>query len=89
MSRKTPTILDHARSDKLLHVVTDCEAVFAVYRGNQPINYQQHGREGSVPHYRRTVWVTEGSARLLARKLNALFNTDKYRVVRMVPAPDA
>lgn len=89
MSRRTPVILDQTYVGNLVHTITDSDPVFAVFREGQPINYHQMSRLGAPPQYRRTTFVTEGTAKLLARKLNALFETDAYQVVRMTPDEDA
>jgi hypothetical protein len=85
MSRPKPTVLlEHVnktnyKSDQIL----DSEGIWAVYFDNQPINLKTQNILVAYPgpKYKKVSFSNKGHAINLAKKLNALFKSDKFSVV--------
>jgi hypothetical protein len=85
MSRPKPTVLlEHVnktnyKSDQILN----SEGIWAVYFDNQPINLKTQNILVAYPgpKYKKVSFSNPGHAINLAKKLNALFKSDKFSVV--------
>jgi hypothetical protein len=85
MSRPKPTVLlEHVnktnyKSDQIL----DSEGIWAVFFDNQPINLKTQNILVAYPgpKYKKVSFSNPGHAINLAKKLNALFKSDKFSVV--------
>jgi hypothetical protein len=85
MSRPKPTVLvEHVnktnyKSDQVL----DSEGIWAVFFDSQPINLKTQNILVAYPgpKYKKVSFSNPGHAINLAKKLNALFKTDKFSVV--------
>lgn len=85
MSRPKPTIIiEHVnktsyKSDQIL----DSEGIWAVFYEGKPINLKTHNILVSYPgpKYKKVSFSNPGHAINLAKKLNALFKSDKFSVV--------
>ena len=85
MSRPKPTVLlEHVnktnyKSDQIL----DSEGIWAVFFDNQPINLKTQNIHVAYPgpKYKKVSFSNPGHAINLAKKLNALFKSDKFSVV--------
>ena len=85
MSRPKPTVLlEHVnkttyKSDQIL----SSEGIWAVFYDNQPINLKTQNILVAYPgpKYKKVSFSNPGHAHNLAKKLNALFKTDKFTVV--------
>ena len=87
MSRPKPKILlEHTATDKFkVEQVLESEAIWAVFYKNQPFNL----KSGSIltsypgPKYKKVSFSNPGHARNLAKKLNKLFKTTEFTVVKL------
>ena len=85
MSRPKPTVLlEHVnktnyKSDQIL----DSEGIWAVFFDSQPINLKTQNILVAYPgpKYKKVSFSNPGHAINLAKKLNALFKSDKFSVV--------
>ena len=85
MSRPKPNVLlEHVnkttyKSDQIL----SSEGIWAVFYDNQPINLKTQNILGAYPgpKYKKVSFSNPGHAHNLAKKLNALFKSDKFTVV--------
>jgi hypothetical protein len=85
MSSPKPTVLlEHVnktnyKSDQIL----DSEGIWAVFFDNQPINLKTQNILVAYPgpKYKKVSFSNPGHAINLAKKLNALFKSDKFSVV--------
>jgi hypothetical protein len=85
MSRPKPTVLlEHVnktkyKSDQIL----DSEGIWAVFFDNQPINLKTQNILVAYPgpKYKKVSFSNPGHAINLAKKLNALFKSEKFSVV--------
>ena len=85
MSRPKPVVLlEHVnktnyKSDQIL----DSEGIWAVFFDNQPINLKTQNILIAYPgpKYKKVSFSNPGHAINLAKKLNALFKSDKFSVV--------
>ncbi len=85
MSRPKPNVLlEHVnkttyKSDQIL----SSEGIWAVYYDNQPINLKTQNILVAYPgpKYKKVSFSNPGHAHNLAKKLNALFKSDKFTVV--------
>jgi hypothetical protein len=85
VSRPKPTVLlEHVnktnyKSDQIL----DSEGIWAVFFDNQPINLKTQNILVAYPgpKYKKVSFSNPGHAINLAKKLNALFKSDKFSVV--------
>jgi hypothetical protein len=85
MSRPKPTVLiEHVnKTSYKSEQILESEGIWAVFYDNKPINL----KSGNIlvnypgPKYKKTSFSNPGHAINLAKKLNALFKTDKFTVV--------
>jgi hypothetical protein len=85
VSRPKPTVLlEHVnktnyKSDQIL----DSEGIWAVFFDNQPINLKTQNILVAYPgpKYKKVSFSNPGHAINLAKKLNALFKSEKFSVV--------
>jgi hypothetical protein len=88
MSRPKPTVLlEHIdkktyKSDQILAA----EAIWAVFYQSKPFNLKTQNSLTNFPgpKYKKVSFSNPGHAHNLAKKLNDLFNTDQFSVVRLV-----
>ena len=87
MSRPKPTIIiEHV--DKKTYKseqVLKAEAVWAVFFQNEPFNLKSSNVLTSYPgpKYKKVSFSNPGHAINLAKKLNSMFNTDEFTVVKL------
>jgi hypothetical protein len=88
MSRPKPTVLlEHIdkktyKSDQILAA----EAIWAVFYQGKPFNLKTQNSLTNFPgpKYKKVSFSNPGHAHNLAKKLNDLFNTDEFIVVKLV-----
>jgi hypothetical protein len=85
VSRPKPTIvLEHVnKTTYISEQVLDSDGIWAVYYANKPINLKTHNILVNYPgpKYKKVSFSNKGHAINLAKKMNALFKTDKFTVV--------
>jgi hypothetical protein len=85
VSRPKPTVLlEHVnKSNYKSDQVLSSEGIWAVFYDNQPINLKTLNILVSYPgpKYKKVSFSNSGHAINLAKKLNALFKSDKFTVV--------
>lgn len=87
MSRPKPTVLvEHIdkktyKSEQVLRA----EAIWAVFYENEPFNLKSANILTSYPgpKYKKTSFSNPGHAHNLAKKLNSLFNSSQFTVVKL------
>jgi len=87
MSRPKPTVLlEHIdkktyKSDQILMA----EAIWAVFYQNKPFNLKTQNSLSSFPgpKYKKVSFSNPGHAHNLAKKLNDLFNSTEFTVVKL------
>ena len=87
MSRPKPTVLlEHVnkktyRSEQVL----DADAIWAVFYDDKPFNLKSSNSLTNYPgpKYKKTSFSNPGHAHNLAKKLNNMFNCNKFTVVRL------
>ena len=88
MSRPKPKILlkhtdtNNYRTEEILKA----DVVYAVFYNGHPINiktYTDLASDSSSPKYKKTIFPNSGHAHTLAKRLNGVFNTDKFTVIEM------
>ena len=87
MSRPKPTVLvEHIdkktyKSEQVLRA----EAIWAVFYENKPFNLKSANILTSYPgpKYKKTSFSNPGHAHNLAKKLNSLFNSSQFTVVKL------
>lgn len=86
MSRPKPVILLEYLDRKLFRVeqILESEAIWAVYYQGRPFNLRSGSTVSSYPcpKYKKVSFSNPGHAFGLARKLNKLFNTTDFTVVK-------
>jgi hypothetical protein len=97
MSRPKPTIILEYVNKKNYKVeqVLDSEAIWAVFYKNKPFNLKSSSLVSSYPgpKYKKTSFSNPGHAHNLAKKLNSMFKTQDFSVVKLtqgetIPWPD-
>jgi hypothetical protein len=86
MSRPKPTILMSRVDSKTFKAeqVLAAEAIFAVFFDNKPINLRSIDTVLNLgPKYKKSSFANAGHAYNLRSKLNHLFKTDQFTVVKM------
>lgn len=86
MSRPKPTIkLSYTDSTTgKSEQVLDADAIYAVFHDGKPINVRLvHAMDYPSPKYKKSSFSNSGHAFNLAERLNKLFKTDKFQVVRL------
>ena len=85
MSRPKPTVVleNIDRTTYKCDQVLDSEGIWAVFCDNKPINLKTHNVLLSYPSpkYKKVSFSNPGHAINLAKKLNALYKTEKFTVV--------
>jgi len=87
MSRPKPTVLlEHIdkktyKSDQILKA----DAIWAVFYQDEPFNLKTQNSLTSFPgpKYKKVSFSNPGHAHNLAKKLNELFNSDEFTVVKL------
>jgi hypothetical protein len=87
MSRPKPNIVleninkSNFKSDQIL----EADAIWAVFYQGKPFNLKSQNSLGGYAgsKYKKVSFSNPGHARNLARKLNSLFNTNKFAVYKL------
>ena len=87
MSRPKPTIiLEHTnRETYKVEQILESEAIWAVFYQDKPFNLKSGSAISSYPgpKYKKVSFSNPGHAHNLAKKLNSLFNTDQFKVMKL------
>lgn len=87
MSRPKPTVLVEYIDKKTYKAeqVLQADAIWAVFYDSAPFNLKSSNVLTSYPgpKYKKTSFSNPGHAHNLATKLNSLFNSDKFSVVKL------
>ena len=87
MSRPNPTILleNVNKSDYKSEQVLAAEAIWAVFYKNKPFNLKSSNLLNNYPgpKYKKVSFSNPGHAFNLAKKLNTMFNTEEFTVVKL------
>ena len=87
MSRPKPTVLAEHIDKKTYKAeqVLQADAIWAVFYNNAPFNLKSLNVLTSYPgpKYKKTSFSNPGHAHNLASKMNSLFNTDQFTVVKL------
>ena len=87
MSRPKPTILleNVNKSDYKSEQVLAAEAIWAVFDKNKPFNLKSSNLLNNYPgpKYKKVSFSNPGHAFNLAKKLNTMFNTEEFTVVKL------
>lgn len=87
MSRPKPTIILEYTNKKNFKVeqVLDAEAIWAVFYKGKPFNLKSGSLVSNYPgpKYKKTAFSNPGHAHNLAKKLNTMFKTDDFQVVKL------
>jgi hypothetical protein len=88
MSRPKPNvILEYINKNTYkAEQVLEAEAIWAVFHDGKPFNLKSSNALTNYPgpKYKKVSFSNPGHAHNLAKKLNDLFNTDKFFVVKLV-----
>lgn len=87
MSRPKPKVLLEYINKKNYKTeqILESEAIWAVFYKNEPFNLKNFSSITSYPgpKYKKVSFSNPGHAINLAKKLNKLFNTDDFQVVKL------
>jgi hypothetical protein len=87
MSRPKPIVLLEFANKKSYKVdqILDAEAIWAVFYQEKPFNLKSSSLVSNYPgpKYKKTSFSNPGHARNLAKKLNSLFKTEDFQVVKL------
>jgi hypothetical protein len=85
MARPQPTVICSNDDDGIISEICEADAVYAVLYQGQPIKLRRHNSELMYLGYKysKTMFPEPGHAFVLARKLNAIHNTDDFTVAVM------
>ena len=87
MSRPKPTVLLEYINKKTYRSeqVLDAEAIWAVFYEGKPFNLKSSNSLTNYPgpKYKKTSFSNPGHAHNLAKKLNNMFNTEDFTVVKL------
>ena len=87
MSRPKPKILLEYTNKKTYKAeqVLEAEAIWAVFYKNEPFNLKSFNSLTSYPgpKYKKVSFSNPGHARNLAKKLNRLFKTNDFEVIKL------
>lgn len=87
MSRPKPkVILEHVNKESYkTEQILESEAIWAVFYDGKPFNLKSGNLISNYPgpKYKKVSFSNPGHARNLAKKLNKLFNTDKFKVYKL------
>lgn len=85
MARPKPTILLEAVNKQTLssEQVLSCSGLFIVCYDGKPFNLRSIKKMpgGGGPKYKKVTFATKASANNLAKRLNKMFDTDRFHVV--------
>ena len=88
MSRPKPTVLLEFTNSVTYKCeqVLEAEAIWAVFYKNKPFNLKSSNSLTNYPgqKYKKTSFSNPGHAHNLAKKLNEMFKTDEFTVVKLV-----
>lgn len=87
MARPKPTIIiEHVDRNYNAEQILKADAVYAVYYDGQPMNLRSLNTlvDYPGPKYKKSSFQNSGHAFNLADRLNKLFNTDLFTVVRLI-----
>jgi hypothetical protein len=87
MSRPKPKVLLEFTNKKTYksEQILESEAIWAVFYKNQPFNLKSANSLTSYPgpKYKKVSFSNPGHAINLAKKLNKMFSTDEFQVVKL------
>lgn len=87
MSRPKPTvILEYVnKKNYKMEQVLEAEAIWAVFYKSKPFNLKSSSVVSNYPgpKYKKTAFSNPGHAHNLAKKLNAMFKTEDFQVVKL------
>ena len=87
MSRPKPTVLLEAinKHSYKAEQVLEAEAIYSVFFNGQPINLRSLSKVVSYPgpKYKKVSFSNPGHAFNLAERLNKIFSTDGFQVVKL------
>lgn len=87
MSRPKPKVLlEHVSKDTFkIEQILESEAIWAVFYKNHPFNLKSSSVVANYPgpKYKKVSFSNPGHARNLAKKLNKLFKTTEFSVVKL------
>ena len=87
MSRPKPNVLLEFVDSKTYRAeqVLEAEAIWAVFNNNNPFNLKSSNALTNYPgpKYKKTSFSNPGHAFNLAEKLNTMFNTKEFTVVKL------
>lgn len=87
MSRPKPKVLlEHVSKETFkVEQILESEAIWAVFYKNYPFNLKSSSMVASYPgpKYKKVSFSNPGHARNLAKKLNKLFKTTDFSVVKL------
>jgi hypothetical protein len=87
MSRPKPKVLLEYTNKKTYKTeqVLDSDAIWAVFYKNQPFNLKSFNSLTSYPgpKYKKVSFSNPGHAINLAKKLNRMFSSDEFQVVKL------
>lgn len=87
MSRPKPKVLLEFTNKKTYKTeqILESEAIWAVFYKNQPFNLKSANSLTSYPgpKYKKVSFSNPGHAINLAKKLNKMFSTDEFQVVKL------
>lgn len=87
MSRPKPTVLLEYTNSATYKCdqVLDAEAIWAVFYQDKPFNLKSSNKLTSYPgpKYKKTSFSNPGHAHNLAKKLNELFKSNEFTVVKL------
>jgi hypothetical protein len=87
MSRPPPKILLENTNKKTLKIeqVLEADAIWAVFYKGEPFNLKSLGGYNTYikPKYKKVSFSNPGHAINLAKKLNTMFNTKDFQVVKL------
>ena len=87
MSRPKPTvILEYVnKKNYKMEQVLEAEAIWAVFYKEKPFNLKSSSVVSNYPgpKYKKTAFSNPGHAHNLAKKLNTMFKTEDFQVVKL------
>jgi len=87
MSRPKPIVILEYANKKTYKIeqVLEAEAIWAVFYQKKPFNLKSSSLVSNYPgpKYKKTAFSNPGHAINLAKKLNNLFKTDEFEVVKL------
>lgn len=88
MSRPKPKILlEHVSKETYkIEQILESDAIWAVFYKNEPFNLKSSSVVSNYPgpKYKKVSFSNPGHAKNLAKKLNKLFKTEDFSVVKLV-----